>query len=286
MKNNKSYSDSIGARTTDKNNGETLFLLSPSDVGIRRNNGRNGSRFGPQVIFKNFLKLNSHLEDVHKISTITVSDQEREKVDFHQAQMEHSQKILESLECERKNILHIGGGHDHAYPLLKAIEDSKKFKKILIINVDAHCDTRVEEIRHSGTPFRDFDNSTKIKVQLIQYGIHNYSNSSSTLSPLKNIDQKVINHPSSFYLDEGFIDDSTFVYLSLDADGLDSSVMRAVSAVNPNGLSIQNVEEIIQKVKSLCKNRAFGIYEYNPVYDDLSNQGAKVISHLMYKWLE
>jgi formiminoglutamase len=53
-----------------------------------------------------------------------------------------------------QNIIHLGGGHDHVYPLLKAIET--KYKKIIILNIDPHCDTRESEHNHSGTPFRQF----------------------------------------------------------------------------------------------------------------------------------
>ena len=65
--------------------------------------------------------------------------------------------------------------------------------------------------------------------------------------------------------------------------------MSAVSAVNPAGVQLKEVELIISKIKTKIKETeckaCFGIYEYNPIYDDLSNKGAKVISHLIYNWL-
>ena len=55
-------------------------------------------------------------------------------------------------------------------------------KIILIINFDAHCDTRVDDRSHSGTPFRDFDGVAKKPFHLIQIGIHEYANNDMTLS--------------------------------------------------------------------------------------------------------
>jgi formiminoglutamase len=286
MKNDQRHLDSIASKITSERDSKTLFLLSPSDEGVRRNQGRNGSRFAPKTILHNFLKFSDQLKDIQNINKVFVSQQHEEIDDFPKSQKDQAKRILKELSIPRDNIIHLGGGHDHVYPFLKAIDLQKKYKKILIINIDAHCDTRIDSSQHSGTPFRDFDTTTETDTELIQYGIHKFANSNSTLTNLKNIKQKIFFTGENFDYDFSSLPKDTFILLSLDADGLDSSIMKAVSAVNPYGISQNETLSIIDDIKSTGFDCAFGIYEYNPLFDDLSNQGAKVLSHLIYNWLD
>ncbi|MEK6544302.1 MAG: arginase family protein, partial [Elusimicrobiota bacterium] len=48
----------------------------------------------------------------------------------------------------------IGGGHNNAYPIIKAVCQARQIKDIPVINLDAHADFRPMEGRHSGNPFR------------------------------------------------------------------------------------------------------------------------------------
>jgi formiminoglutamase len=231
--------------------------------------------------------MNNHLSKVNGIQIAEVACNTQEMIDFEKSQQKESDHITKMLSNKSDNIIHIGGGHDHVYPLLLSLQNLKDFKQIFIINIDAHCDTRVDSKNHSGTPFRNFDENCKMKTTLIQFGIHRYANSELTLSELKNIKQEVIYQGSPLEVNFDEYDNSeTLILLSLDADGLDSSIMRAVSAVNSQGIKFTEVITIIDQIKKLKSKNIFGIYEYNPNFDDLSNQGAKTLSHLIYKWLE
>jgi formiminoglutamase len=286
MKNDQRHKDSIESSMTGNKDAETLFLISESDEGVRRNKGRCGARFAPKVILNHFLKLNNHLKNIGTITSLIVSDATGEKKNFEKAQEIQRRNISLGLATPRKNLIHLGGGHDHVYPLLTAIDKRGKYKEILIINIDAHCDTRVDESHHSGTPFRNFDTVVKTKTSLVQVGIHPFANSKSTLSSLDNIEQTVIHAGEIFEFDFSKLSKETFILLSLDADGLDSSIMKAVSAVNPFGIKQREVLSIIGEIKKTKLDCAFGIYEYNPLFDDLSSQGAKILSHLIYKWFD
>lgn len=308
MKNRQDESlRSMTNNSSEKSSLSPVIITSPSDIGVRRNSGRNGSRYAPKAITEQLLKLNDHMEDYDSISVIQVSSQAQEKLNFEQAQLNSSKKILSSLEEHKNNnqkFVHIGGGHDHVYPLLKAINDSKKYKNILILNIDAHCDTRVDQRSHSGTPFRDFDLTSSTPFHLIQYGIHIATNSKSTLTPLKNGSEKhfhindLINTTKCFSnigkinksdLLAGCpfdIDPDTAIVISLDSDAIDGANMKGVSAVNGLGLPLNHTYLLINTFAQLkAKNHFFGIYEYNPVYDDLSNLGARSIARIIYDFI-
>ena len=295
MKNNRRYLESM-APLIDNNihsQQKVLWLSSPSDIGVRRNNGRNGSRYAPTSIincFKKLSNLTSHKE--HLIGHQTVSSQLDEKVDFHKAQLTSSKNIQQCLQESKANkLLHIGGGHDHAYPLMLALE-AHGIEELVILNCDAHLDTRVDDIRHSGTPFRDFTNETKIKVHLHQYGIHQYANSVSTMSELKNCDMHITYKENCSDIPNlsskiNWENPKLALFFSLDTDALDGSLFEGVSAVNHDGLSLQLTNTVMQSFfgKSPNAMKILGIYEYNPLYDNLSQKGARALSSLIYRFI-
>lgn len=279
------------------------IFSSPSDIGVRRNLGRCGSRYAPMALYKALVKLNNHIGD-QKIEIFPVTDQEKERENFEETQLLSSKKIKGLIQNNPTSPkFHIGGGHDHIFPLLKAIEDQKDIEKILIINIDAHCDTRVDEIHHSGTPFRNFDSTNKKPTKLIQYGIHIFSNSLSTLSKLENLDQEkyflndIAKRTQNFSLaDEKLLEviyeyatPKTAIVLSLDCDGLPGYEFPAVSAPNPHGIPLHHVKEILRELKNLSTKIGaplyFGMYEYNPVFDETSALGAKILASLIFETL-
>lgn len=275
-----------------------LILTSPSDIGVQRNWGRNGARFAPKAIINCLKKMNDHLP-YESIGIKQVSDQQKEILNYDLAQQESAKEIGKCLSASPRKIVHLGGGHDHALPMLNAIEKDSSIKNILVVNFDAHCDTRVDEIKHSGTPFRDFDQISQKPFHLVQVGIHEFANNKKTLSPLKNHTERIIYRSELQVLEERdhFIDailadcpfdisKSVALFISLDCDALDASVMSAVSAVNHWGLKTDKLWGWLKALKALpTQLQVFGIYEYNPLYDDLSQKGARLLSALIYDHL-
>ena len=289
--------ESLGAILTDELRADSpLILTSPSDIGVRRNLGRNGSRFAPEAILGNLKKLQNHLS-FPAIGMKKVSSQNLEIKNFEKAQIEEIESIKSTLEKNNYNrTIHLGGGHDHIYPLLAALPYNEK--QIIILNLDAHCDTRADDHRHSGTPFRNFDELSPRNSHLIQIGVHKYANSASTLKDLKSIKQTHIYKENfsdaellaqaSKVLDQIKISDDAIFVLSLDADGLSAQEMEAVSAPNHNGFGQSLVRNLTKELRSKFgkHQQVFGIYEYNPIFDNLSQKGSRLIASLMYEFLE
>ena len=71
------FSDSIASKFTDSKGADCLILKSESDVGVRRNLGRNGTRYAPRAIENTFKKLNHHLP-IKTFNSRTVSFQAEE----------------------------------------------------------------------------------------------------------------------------------------------------------------------------------------------------------------
>lgn len=287
-------SNKIKTLFTDE--GSIPFLLSASDIGVQRNFGRNGARFAPQAIVAQFQNLTKHSAD-NSFRKISVSKQDKEQDDFVKAQEFEANEIKQQLlKKSSKKVIHLGGGHDHVYPLLKAAEESG-FDKIFVFNIDAHCDTRKDEAVHSGTPFRQFDNETKVVFRITQYGIHKFANSTTTLEPLKNAHDAVYfdeaiamdyvtceKHLKTFF--DSWEESALFV-LSLDCDAIDASLMEGVSAVNHRGINTEKIVDLVKIFKGLEGNatKCLGIYEYNPIYDNLSNKGSRFLAGLIHEFI-
>lgn len=275
---------------------DILFLKSSSDIGTVRNFGRRGSNFAPEALLSIVKKLALHTSE--KWSDIEIADPTLEDQNFDLSQKKAAEKIsliFEGYQKARK-FIYLGGGHDHIYPVLKALNE--KSKKIIVINIDAHLDTRIDEFHNSGTPFRQFASEFDGSFQLIQLGIHDFANAKSTMSELGKAKEVVATYEDLKSLTQNFSNnwkqfermipyDSQALYvLSLDADALDSSLMEGVSAVNHRGLPQHFVEELMVYCLDVLRVKHLGIYEYNPVYDNLSQKGARALASLIYRMMD
>ena len=288
----KRFSESMASLFGDHPQPSCLFIKSSSDVGVMRNGGRNGARFAPQS-FMSFFKRLSLSENLlsQAMKEQEVSNQDLELEDFHRAQKTESETIQRLIKNSGDSALvHIGGGHDHIYPLLMAIGAPKT----IVINIDAHADTRTDDESHSGNPFRKFSQKAQ-DFHLFQIGLHPFANSQSTLSPLKKgnmsaLWRKDLNRLSleKMFLEiQKEISQETKVILSIDADALSGSLIPGVSAVNGAGLEMSELNLIWENYKALnlFHKPIVGIYELNPLYDTLSGMSMRTMAGFIFQIL-
>lgn len=289
-------SERIVNNKTQPSAADILFFKSSSDIGTIRNSGRRGSNFAPEAIINIVKKLALHNQETW--SDIEIANPDLELEDFEHAQKEYSTTLATALQSYTKahKFIYLGGGHDHVYPLLKAL--NTKSKKIKVINIDAHLDTRTDTFTNSGTPFRQFANEFEGNFELIQLGIHDFANSKTTMNALGKTKEVVATYDDLKHLTANFTNnrklfermipyDHEALYLfSLDADALDSGIMEGVSAVNHRGLPYHFVEELLIYSQDVLRTKHYGFYEYNPVYDNLSQKGARALASLIYKIMD
>ncbi|MBY0515989.1 MAG: arginase family protein [Bacteriovoracaceae bacterium] len=270
---------------------DICFALAPSDIGVQRNGGRLGARWAPKVILNSVKKLATCNPEL-RLNCVDVTHQTLEQENFPQM-IEQEGQALQKCHIAQ-TLIHIGGGHDHIYPLLKSFAH----QSICVINIDAHLDTRTDSEPHSGNPFRLFDQQTKKDFQLYQIGIHPFANSKTTQSPLTNGEMRTLykNECSNreklrsfLQLIENNLKPDTVIVFSLDCDAISSGELEAVSAPNHDGLSVELINELISFYKDLTLRRSqksiWGIYEFNPLYDSVSSKGARTIAGLIYRMI-
>jgi formiminoglutamase len=293
----KRFEESVGKLFTlsDSNLHQCVFITSSTDIGVVRNGGRNGARLAPQAFLSTLKKftLVEKLMNYRFINT-EVSNPKEEEKDFKHAQKQEAERITEVIQSNPSStFIHIGGGHDHIYPLMRALSDT--FQKLVVINIDAHADTRTDPENHSGTPFRQFGDEFPGKLKLFQIGLNSFANSFSTLEPIGETKMNVLwinqlnpeNLKNLFHTIQAEIDEATAVIFSLDTDALNGGIMPGVSAVNPLGLNLPQLCEIWGYYKNLkiSHRPIVGIYELNPVYDTLAGLSMRTIGSFVFELL-
>lgn len=271
-----------------------LLACAPCDRGVQLNGGRLGARWAPKALLAALQKLAipPQMDDlVMRVETSPAAV--TEAATLEEAQCAEASWLANLRQSTP--LLHLGGGHDHVLPLLQALGDVP----VCVLNVDAHLDTRVDDWAHSGNPFRRFATHKGASFQLLQIGVHPFANTRSTMTPLPNdARMDIVSRDQCEDLAwlqaqlqslEARLESNAVVVFSLDCDALSGADVRAVSAPNHRGLSIEYVRRLVSAYRDLCHRRGqppvFGIYEFNPLFDDCSAAGARVIAGLMYQMI-
>jgi formiminoglutamase len=140
-------------------------------------------------------------------------------------------------------VLVVGGGHNNAYPLIKAASHAIQ-SPINVINLDPHADCRKIEGRHSGNSFSTAYSEGILKKYTV-LGLHKAYNSSFLFDQLNQMNASFTFFEDYLLNDEQFKSDVINVKKSvehmphgLELD-LDSIAYMPSSAFSPSGFSIE-----------------------------------------------
>jgi formiminoglutamase len=158
-------------------------------IGPQANFGRPGSEKAFDAFLHTFCNLqwnNSiHKESIAylgRISSTTTFTTIEEAKDWVNELDDFVVDILTPIIESGKIPIVIGGGHNNAFPLIKAL--TKNVNKISVVNMDAHADCRALEGRHSGNSF-----SYAIEKKMISnygvFGLHKAYLNQSMIDYLK-----------------------------------------------------------------------------------------------------
>lgn len=121
----------------------------PEDVGVSANGGLTGASTAWDAFLKAFLNIQANsLTPVDVLVLWGYIDKQTATEAYDTVVFDEISKILSYGLIP----IVIGGGHNNAYPLLKALSESNH-TAINCINIDPHADLRKTDIRHSGNGF-------------------------------------------------------------------------------------------------------------------------------------
>ena len=240
--------------------GKYVVLGVREDVGPRANVGLSGAANGFDAFIKRLVNIQSNRffsgKDLLLYGVVDFS-----VVSDDISLLRQSVDVLDSLLIEhlvkiyKKGLVPIliGGGHNNAYPLMKAYQLATH-NDINVINCDPHADFRMLEGRHSGNSFSyAMDQGVLSKYSVL--GLHQSYNSEEMLLSMEEVGcyftffEDYLLGVRDFYSDvdrvfERYGNESVGVELDLD-----SIIGMPSSAFTPSGISLEQARRYVVKTQ-------------------------------------
>ena len=266
------------------------------DAGVARNKGRPGAKAGPREIRRALANLAWHGEadsSVYDAGDIACGDDASGQA-MEAAQSQLGQRVAVLLDAGHRPIV-LGGGHEMAFGSWQGIAahlDASAKPRIGIVNFDAHFDLRdPATVRSSGTPFAQIAADCERRGWPFRYACLGVSRTSNTaalyrrareLGVLLHEDREFDRHPALIAENlRAFIADCEHLYLTIDLDGLPAGDVPGVSAPAARGVTLAQIEPLIDLVQGSGKLRLADIAEFNPKYD-IDHRSARVAARLVH----
>jgi formimidoylglutamase len=255
------------------------FAGFPDDLGVKNVNGRIGASGGPASFWDYFQRLKGRRDLKaglrHQEMALIGSD----LTENHDAAVRTVQRAIGAFSGSQDSLLVVGGGHDYAYPWIKAfVESAPKELKIGCINIDAHFDLRPwRPVMTSGSPFRRLIEENLLAGEnLVEFGIQEHCNSGELFEYASQVGIKVVPFPelragravSEFrrsLLALGSKCD--LILLSVDLDAVSFAFAPGVSAPQAEGFTGSELIEMMEIAGSDKKVASLGFFELAPSLD-------------------
>jgi len=220
--------------------------------------------------------------EIYKVGIHTVD--ESRAVDPPERMMNSLYERAKELMGSGKFVTMIGGEHSVSAPVIRA--HAEKFDNLSVLQIDAHADLRDT---YDGTPHSHASIMARVvkdmRIPAVQVGIRSISVDEARVLdqlPTRIFWAKDIVGRDDWWDDavEGLTDN---VYLTIDIDGLDPSLVSATGTPEPGGLGWY---ETIGLIRTLARKRnvvGMDLTEYS--YVEGQNASAFLCAKLIYKTL-
>jgi agmatinase len=164
----------------------------------------------------------------------------------------------------------LGGEHSSSAGVVRGLARARSAKDLVAVHVDAHADMRDE---YEGSPFSHACAARRIVeiCPVFQVGIRNLSSGEALFLRSCKTAQTVYSEASSdpggdFLKDLAKFVQNKNVYLTVDLDGLDPSIMPAVGTPEPGGISWDRLLEVVRTVSmNAASVPVFDVVELAPL---------------------
>ncbi len=210
-----------------------------------------GTRFGPRAIIhaSRFLELYDHELDsepheigVHTLPELVLPDSGPEVA------LATLKEALGLLLDERKFVLMLGGEHSVSSPVILEHADRLPERTLSVLQLDAHTDLRTE---YEGTPFSHACAMHVVheRVRLVPVGIRSMTSAERALARRRDIPIVFGHELSSDIWIERVLDAlDEMVYLTVDVDYFDPSLMPSTGTPEPGGGTWYPTLELLERV--------------------------------------
>ena len=188
---------------------------------------------------------------------------------------DQEEKILElsNLLNRTKTLVLIGGDNSITYSGVLALAKKNDVKEIGVITLDAHHDLR--DGKSNGSPIKQLVDAGLPGRNIVQIGINDFANSqfySDRANKLgisvihrRDFDSNSISHIASKSL--ASLSHCRVIYLDIDVDVCDRSVVPAAPASMPGGISADQLRQLVSNLAQEKRVTTFDITEIDATID-------------------
>jgi len=294
-----------------------VLLGIPEDIGPRANLGNGGADLGFQAFLSRFVNLQYncfgdahsvlllgqiHCADLQQKATALSAQIPTELAALRQLCAELDQRVESVLSAIfRAGLVPIviGGGHNNALPLLKALAQQQGHS-VHAINLDPHCDFRLREGRHSGNGFSYAHHAGWLDRYFV-VGLHELKNSAAALDQLQQAgagfvsyqqiwQRRVISFTEAMQqaIDTVCADNQKALGIELDTDSISGM---PVSAYTNCGVPVADAEYFVWRLAQLPQASYLHLAEAAPAQHPAGlkaglNEAGQVLSALVVAFLQ
>lgn len=287
-----------GVRTDNPEGCRVALLGLPDDLGVRLNNGRPGAKEGPTALRRALASFGASY-DFQRSEPLGVGVYDAGDIvpapggDEHALHETHDRVTgaLRDLHAMGLVTVCVGGGHDLTFPAVRALSHHAGMP-VGGINIDPHLDVR--ETVGSGMPYRAAIEGGFLDAQrFVEFGVGRFSNSAEHIDYLRSRSAALIGVEKArdFKAAIPVAFDRAFPggrsepgFVSLDLDAIDASAAPGVSAVNPDGLSVDRVLKVVERAGEHPAVKHFDIMELSPP-NDSADRTARVAALCLLTFL-
>jgi agmatinase len=270
----------LGPPYSNLQQAETVILPVPYDS---TSEWRTGSRHGPQAIINasQYLELyDLELDrEIYRIGISTLPEIEP-LLSSPQDMIDRVYQVIKDLIQKEKFVVLLGGEHSLSLGAVRAFKET--FPGLSVLQLDAHADLRDEYL---GTKYSQACVMRRILelCPIYQVGIRSLSRkekqflTQNKLTPLYMSDL-ASNTDAINQIADSLSED---VYITIDVDVLDPSIMPAVGTPEPDGMSWRQVLNIVETVALHKHIVGFDLMEFCP--GEGPGSCAYILAKLAYK---
>ena len=298
---------------------EYVVIGIPEDIGVIANGGIGGTGTAWLTFLQAFLNIQSNdfLEgndiviagcfdfgDIQYLIDRNAYDVSEKTEAYRHAVNtidEEVEGLIKAVVASGKIPVVIGGGHNNAYPLIKGsakgLHQAQKvpLAQINCINVDAHCDYRPTEGRHSGNAFRYAEEDGFLQKYCVVGIQENYIPQNVWIDIVNNPFADIITYEDIFIREKrnfkqaiahaiSFTED-TYTGIELDLDAM-AGVLS--SACTPSGITVNDARQYISFAGALVNAAYLHICEGATQLTDgrVDASVGKLISYLVSDFIK
>jgi agmatinase len=193
---------------------------------------------------------------------------------------QHTEKLLE----DNKFVVSFGAEHTVTYGIVRAF--SRKYSDMTILQLDAHSDLRYSYQNNLYSHASVMARIHEMGIKISQAGIRAQSIEEARLIKASDSINTFYAHQirsNPLWIEELVNTLSNNVYITIDADGFDPSIMPAVGTAEPNGLLWSETLELLRKVCAERNVVGFDIVECAPIEGSILSE--YTLAKLAYRLL-